>query len=308
MSSTNLTETPALIEQHIHGGFGIDFANTDTDGFIEFAKKITKHGVCAFYPTLATDTVDNLKRQISRIKEAIYSQPQGSAKILGVNLESCFINPEKKGIHDESQLLKPTVSNYKLLEDEIIKIVTVAPELDEGYELCSYLELKGVKVSAGHCLATDLSAVSQVTHLYNAMGEFSHRVPSTTVSALHDDRITVELIADFMHVRKDVLDLTFRIKPNDKIILISDALPIAHSAPDSMTFCNRTVYIKDGKATDANGTLAGSIMFLDEIIKQLVQNNILDFPTAVKMASTNIMQTNAKAYWDEDLNISHIEF
>ncbi len=304
----SLIETPAIIEQHIHGGFGIDFSNADTDGFIEFAKKITKFGVCGFYPTLATDSVDNLKKQISRIKTAAHSQPKDSAKILGVNLEACFINPEKKGIHDESQLLKPTVANYKLLEDEIIKLVTIAPELDEGFELCHYLELKGVKVSAGHCLSSDLSAVDQVTHLYNAMGEFSHRVPSTVVSALHDDRISIELIGDFKHVTKEVLDLTFKMKPHDKIILISDALPIAHSDYESMTFCNRIVYLKDEKATDASGTLAGSVMFLSEIIKQLVHKNMLDFDTAVKMASTNIMPVSAKAYWDNDLNISHVKF
>ncbi len=300
---TELIETNALVEEHLHGGFGIDFAKCETDGFVEFAGKIKKHGVCTFFPTLATDTVENLKLQIKRIKEAQAKLPQDAAKIGGVHLEACFLNPQKKGIHDESQLLKPTIENFKLLEDEIIKIVTLAPELDEKFELCGYLSAKGVKVSAGHCLGADLSHVSQVTHLYNAMGSFNHKEPSTVVSALHDDRISTELIADMMHVQKEVVELTLKIKPDDKIILISDALPIAHADFDSMEFCNKTIFLKNGKAVDKNGTMAGSVSFVSDIIKNLVKSGILDLQTAVKMASTNIMPVEDKIYWDKDLNI-----
>ena len=310
----NLTETNALIEQHIHGGFGIDFAKCSEDEFIEFSKKIIKYGVCTFFPTLATDSTDNLKRQIARIKKAIKmqeSETTAMARIAGVHLEACFINPAKKGIHDEKQLLAPTIENYSQLEDEIIKIVTLAPELDENYALCKYLKSKGVRVSAGHRLATDLSHVAQVTHLYNAMGVFPHKNNSTVVAALADDRIAAELIADFKHVQKDVLKITFRTKPLSKIILISDALPITHSSKESMEFCNKTVFMKDGKAVDANGTMAGSTTFVADIIKGLVKEQMLDLQTAVSMASTNISYTNkqnSKIYWDKNYNVCAINF
>lgn len=305
MSDSNLIITDALIEQHIHGGFGVDFATTDVDGLVEFANKITDFGVCGFFPTLATDSIANLKRQILRIKEAMRIQPQGSAKILGVNLEACFLNPLKKGIHDERQLLKPTVENYELLEDEIIKIVTLAPELDEDFELCRYLSSKGVTVSAGHCIATDLSAVSQVTHIYNAMGEFSHKHPSTVLTALKNDDISIELIADMRHVQKDVLELTFKLKPHDKIILISDALPIAHSDFGSMSFCNKNVFLKNNRAVDEKGTMAGSVLFVADIIKNLVKSGLLDLQTAVKMASCKSYGPDSgyKIAWDADSNV-----
>lgn len=305
----NLIETNALIEQHIHGGFGIDFATCSSNDFIEFSRRIIKYGVCGFFPTLATDSIDNIKRQISEIKKAISFQANVSmpmARILGVHLEGCFINSEKKGIHNEAQLIKPTIQNYKLLEDDIIKIVTLAPELDDNNELCSYLKEKGVRVSAGHCVATDLSFVDQVTHLYNAMGTFSHKVASTVSSALSNDDIFVEIIADGVHVIDDVLKITFRTKPNDKIILISDALPIANSNLESMEFCSKIVYLKDGKATDAHGTMAGSTNFVAEIIKRLVLNGFVSLETAVNMASTNINYIEmpcAKIYWDRELNI-----
>ncbi len=311
-SIDNLKETNALIEQHIHGGFGIDFAKCSAREYLVFSKKIIQYGVCAFFPTLATDTVENLKRQIEEIKSAIKlqeSEAEPMAKILGIHLEACFINPAKKGIHDENQLLKPSIENYSKLEDEAIKIVTLAPELDENNELCKYLKSKGVRVSAGHCLATDLSHVDQVTHLYNAMGSFSHREPSTAVSALAKDEIAAELIADFKHVQKDVLKITFRTKPLSKIILISDALPITHSEKESMEFCNKTVFMKNGKAVDEKGTIAGSTTFVADIIKGLVQEKLVDLETAVSMASSNISyvsKQDSKIYWDENYNVCAI--
>lgn len=308
-SIDNLIETNALIEQHVHGGFGIDFARCDRKGFIEFSKKILKYGVCAFFPTLATDSVDNLQNQIYEIKRAMQLQSESAepmARICGVHLEACFLNPAKKGIHNEQQLLKPTIENYRLIEDEIIKIVTLAPELDEDFLLCKYLKSKGVRVSAGHCLGADLSQVEQVTHLFNAMGEFSHRKPSTAVSALVNDDIFVELIADLKHVQKDVLKVTFKTKPLSRIILISDALPITHSGKDSMEFCSKKIFLKDGNAVDFNGTIAGSTEFVSDIIKKLVNEGMIDLYTAVSMASTNLTYLpamNSRLYWNKDLDI-----
>lgn len=308
-SVDNLIKTEALIEQHLHGGFGLDFSNCSADDFIEFSKKILKFGVSGFFPTLATDSIENLRKQIFEIRKAVEYQSNSNyamAKILGIHLEACFLNPEKKGIHDEKELLLPTIENYKLLEDDLIKIVTLAPELDEKYELCDYLISQGVRVSAGHCVEADLTHVSQVTHLYNAMGNFSHKQKNTVTSALSNDNIYTELIADYHHVQEDVLKITFKTKPLSKIILISDALPITHSSNDKMIFCQKEIYLKDGKAIDISGTMAGSTMFVSEIIKKLVKRNVLDLKTAVTMASTNINyidKPNAQIFWDGKCDI-----
>ena len=313
-SVDNLVITNALIEQHIHGGFGIDFAKCKAADFVEFSKKILRFGVCAFFPTLATDSVENLKNQIREIKKAVDLQKTESepmAKIMGVHLEACFLNPLKKGIHNASQLLEPTVENYKLLEDEIIKIVTLAPELDKNYSLCKYLKANGVRVSAGHCMGTDFSQVQQVTHLYNAMGTFSHKEQSSVVSALANDSLYTEIIADLKHVQKDVLKITFRAKPLSKIILISDALPITHSNLDSMEFCSKKVFLKNGKAVDADGTMAGSTTFVTDIIKGLVKEGVLDLRTAISMASTNIdyfAVPPCQIYWDDNFSICAMNY
>lgn len=303
----NLIQTNALIEQHIHGGFGIDFLKDNCDKIVEFAQKITRYGVAAFYPTLATADIETLKKQITQIKLAKSKLPDDAADILGIHLEACFLNPEKKGIHDETQLMLPTIENYKKLEDEFISIVTLAPELDEQYELCNYLKSKGVKVSAGHCLATDLSAVNQVTHLFNAMGDCNHKTLTTSIAAMADENLDVEVIADLKHVLPEVLKVLFKTKPHNKIILISDALPIANSEIESMEFCNKKIYLKDGRAVDDNETMAGSVMFVKDIIKQLVETRMLGFMTAVTMASLNINPNKlGTIYWDEDFNIKHM--
>ncbi len=313
-SVDNLLETNALIEQHLHGGFGIDFSLCTAADFIDFSKKILKFGVCAFFPTLVTDTPEHIKTQLYEIEKAIQFQKSSDepmAKIMGAHLEACFLNPEKKGIHNEAQFLKPSIENFKKIESPVIKIVTLAPEFDENFELCKYLKSKNIRVSAGHCMGADLSAVDQVTHLYNAMGTFSHKEKSTVVSALADDRIYTELIADGRHVQDDVLKITFRTKPLNKIILISDALPITHSDKETMTFCSKNVFLKDGKAVDANGTMAGSTTFVSDIIKRLIKNDILKLHTAVAMASDNLFyvpKINAKIYWDKDYTICAMNF
>ena len=158
-----------------------------------------------------------------------------------------------------------TVENYKLIEDDFIKIVTLAPELDEG--LIEYLHSKGVKVQAGHCVGW--GNVDGVTHIFNAMKGISHRESSTALSALVDDSVYAEIIADGVHVNDDILRLLIKSKPNDKIILISDALPITHSDIKETVFADSKIYYDGQKATSSDGTIAGSTMLLDEIVNRL---------------------------------------
>ena len=252
---------PLILEQHIHGAFGIDFNIAGVDEVLDATEKLYKQGIVAFFPTLVTDSVENIKRQVAVIKEA----SKQNKRILGIHLEGIFINPEKKGIHNPEHFLDLTVENYKLIEDDFIKIVTLAPELDKG--LIEYLKSKNIKVQAGHC--TGWGNVDGVTHLFNAMTGISHRNSSTTLSALIDDNIYTEIIADGVHINDETLKLVFKSKPKDKIILISDALPITHSNIRETIFADSKIFYDGQKATSADGTIAGSTMLLDEIIERL---------------------------------------
>ena len=218
-------KTLPIIEQHFHGAFGIDFNKAEVNDIVYLSKKLYDNGIDGFFPTLVTDTVENTQKQIQVIKKAA----KKCDGILGIHLEGIFINALKCGIHNVEHFLSLTVENYKKLEDEFIKIVTLAPELDEG--LISYLKEKGVKVQAGHCVgwAEGSKRPDAATHMYNAMSGVSHKEKSTALSALIDDDVYTEVIGDGIHVNDDALKLLFKTKPEDKILLVSDSLPITYS-------------------------------------------------------------------------------
>lgn len=309
-----------LVEQHFHGCFGVDFSTCQTDDILLLAKKLLTHGIGGFYPTLVTDSVENIKRQIERIKTAkskqLDKQSSEMAQILGIHLEGVFINPEKKGIHNEKHFLKPTVENYKLIENtdggDLIKIVTLAPELDDDGELRRYLTLKGIKVQAGHCIGSDLNGCSGVTHLFNAMKGIDHRSKSTALSALVDDKIYTEIIADGVHLSDDILKLVFKSKPEDKVILVSDSLPLAGSDLKEMEFAGEKIYYNGEKATSKDGTIAGSTTVLDKIVRRLSLKDSKNFEKYVKMASDNLykyhdIKIDGCVYWNERFEIVAIE-
>lgn len=255
-----------MLEQHIHGAFGVDFNKAEAEEISNVADKLAERGIGAVFPTLVTDSVANIKRQIERIKEAA----KVNSRILGIHLEGIFINPKNKGIHNTQHLLEPNVKNFELLEDDFIKIVTLAPELDKG--LIDYLRAKGVKVQAGHC--SGWGNVDGVTHMFNAMSGVHHRNESTALSALLDKNVYTEVIADGVHVNENSLNLLFMTKPVDKPILVSDALPITHSNQKEAIFADSLIKYDGKRATSEGGTIAGSTMLLDEIVQRLKDINL----------------------------------
>lgn len=261
-------EKPLILEQHIHGAFGVDFNTATVDEVLYVADKLAERGIVAFFPTLVTDSIENLKQQISVIKEA----GRKCKRIVGIHLEGVFINSRKKGIHNSDCFLPLTVENYKLIEDDFIKIVTLAPELDEG--LIGYLKEKGIKVQAGHCVGW--GDVDGVTHLFNAMKGINHRESSTALSALVDENVYVEVIADGVHLSDDILKLVFKTKAKNKIILVSDALPITNSEKKECVFAGSKIFYDGKQAVSAEGTIAGSTMLLDKIIERLKNAEIFN--------------------------------
>lgn len=337
--------TKLIIEQHFHGCFGIDFNKATVDDVLFLSKEILKHGIGGIFPTLVTDSVENIKRAISVIKEAKEKQTHDMANILGIHLEGIFINPEKKGIHNPAHFLAPTVENYKLVADDFIKIVTLAPELiplipsgtfshaeEKAQNLIEYLSEKGVKVQAGHCVGGDLTGCAGVTHLFNAMSGVAHRGETTALSALVDDNIYTEIIGDGIHVSDKALELVFKCKPLEKIILISDSLPCTNYNPHSLSegkrllmsganvrdvgmgeklefvFADEKVYYDGIKATSKDGTIAGSTTMIPKIIKRLIKSNIVKNTNDVTQLITNPynyhnIDIDGSIEWDDDFNI-----
>ena len=297
-------KTKLLIEQHFHGCFGVDFNKASVDDILNLSKEILKYGIGGIFPTIVTDSIENTKRAIAVIKEAAKNQTPDMAQIFGIHLEGIFINPEKKGIHNPKHFLKPTIENFKLIEDDFIKIVTLAPEFDDG--LIDYLQAKNIKVQAGHCTGGNLNNCTGVTHLFNAMTGITHRESSTALSALINDDIYTEIIADGIHVSDDALKLTFKTKPTDKIILISDCLPCTKSSLKEIIFADEKVYFDGTKATSKEGTLAGSTALLPDIIKRLAKEDLFNPEYINNPYKYHNIDLEGHIEWDDEWNIQLI--
>ena len=297
-------KTRLLIEQHMHGAFGIDFNKASVEEMIFVSKELLKLGIGGYFPTLVTDSVENIIRQTQIIKEASSLLTKDCAEILGIHLEGIFINVEKKGIHNYEHFLPLTQENFEQLEDDFIKIVTLAPELDEG--LLDYLSTKDIKIQAGHCVGSNLDDCSGVTHLFNAMKGISHRGSSTALSALIQDRLYTEIIADGVHLSDDIIKLIFKSKPVNRIILISDALPITYSSKKAAVFADEKIYYDGTKATSANGTIAGSTTLLDKIVKILAKKDLFTVQLINNVYDYHNIELDGEIEWDENFNIVHI--
>ena len=298
-------KTPLIIEQHFHGAYGVDFNKSGANEIAELSIKLKKIGIGGFFPTLVTDTLSNIKRQISEIKEAAKKCPE----ILGIHLEGIFLNPEKKGIHNEEHFLALTPENYKKIEDDFIKIVTLAPELDNG--LIDYLKTNEVKVQAGHCTGwtKEPQRPDGATHVFNAMSRVTHKnEPSTSLNALLDDNVYTEIIADGVHVSDNALKLLLKTKPKDKIILISDALPITYSKIKDCIFADSLIHYDGERATSASGTLAGSTKLLPEIIKILGEKKLFNPKFIENVYNYHGIEPKGEIEWDENFNITKISF
>lgn len=287
-----------FIDRHTHGGYGCNFNTCDEKELQNYLVNARNHGVVAVLPTLMTDSIENINRQISLLKNI---ESKG-AKIIGVHLEGPFINPLKKGIHPSEYIFLPTIENLDMFDTSFIKVLTYAPELDENNEFLNELKARNIIPSAGHTDATYAQAenfarsgIKQVTHLFNAMRPIHHREAGLITKALNDDDFAVEIIADLQHVSRPVLDMLLKVKPKEKILFISDSLPISYSEKKEDIFGGQAIFYDGEKACSKNGTLAGSTLFLDDIYKRV--SEFVSFRDFIGFASKNIAESlNLKGF------------
>lgn len=310
IDAQGLTITPGLLDQHIHGGYGVDFNKASAEEIISLTEKLPAHGITALVATIMTDSAENISKQIEEISSAIDNQPENSARIVGIHLEGPFLNPEFKGIHPDNFLLEPNKENFKKFENKNIKIVSYAPESDKNLEFTKYLAQNNIIASAGHSKATHeelhsavSAGLSQVTHLFNAMLPLHHRNPGILGEALTNDDISVEVIADNQHLHPIIIDLILKTKPKNKIIFISDSLPLNQNPEDSIIFGGQQIYIKNNQAVNENGTFAGSLSFLDENLRKNIKKiSFSDFLTFASQNPAKNLKLKAKGFIGKDFD------
>ena len=269
----------------------------DINAISTIANSVACEGTTAFLATTMTQSSQNISKAMTSVKEYNSSNRIEGAMLLGIHLEGPYINQSKAGAQPAEYIVEPNIEEfdkYNSLSGNAIKIVTLAPEKKGSEEFIKHLASKNINPSIGHTSATynDLvNAVNwgakQVTHTYNAQSALTHREIGVVGGALTTDELACEIICDLIHVSVPALKLLFKNKPHDKIILITDAMRAKNLGDTISELGGQTVYVKNGEARLENGALAGSVLKMNDAIKNIVTKCNVSLCDAVDYATAN---------------------
>lgn len=316
--------SPGFIDVHIHGSGGKDAMDGEIESIKVISNTIAKRGVTSFLPTTMTMAKERIYKALDVIEQAM-NMDLGGAKVLGAYLEGPFINPKYKGAQKADFIKNPSFHFIKGYEN-VIKIITLAPEKDENFKFLKYIkENTDIVLSIGHSDATYEQAmaaidngISRATHIFNAMTPLNHRKPGI-IGAIMNTDISCELIADNIHVHKGAINVLTKIKGKDKIILITDSMRAGCMNNGIWELGGQKVIVKNGSARLEDDTLAGSILTLDNAIKNMKNNidaslcEIISMVTINPAKDINIYDKKGSiekgkdadiAIFDKDINIS----
>ena len=287
---------PGYIDIHVHGGGGSDVMDGEYEAIKQVATTHSRFGTTAFLPTTMAMTKDKIIKSLKSIHEARL-KGTGTAEILGIHLEGPYINPEKKGAQKEEDIKKVSVEEFlefNQASGNLIRLVTIAPEMPGAIDFIRWLHQQGIIVSVGHSNATYKqvqegiqAGLSHVTHIFNAMRGLYHREPGVVGAALSSPKLIVEMIADGIHLHPIVLKMLTQIKESEKLVLITDAMRATGFKEGTYDLGGQEVIVTQGQAKLKNGTLAGSVLTMDKAVKNLVTKVGISLLNAVQMASYN---------------------
>lgn len=298
IEAPDLWLSPGLIDIHVHGGYGIAFGVGDKldEEFEAYSKWVLKTGVTSFLCSIAGPTREYTNNIIKSYRSFIEKGTSG-ARAIGFHMEGPFLNPERKGAFNPAWLRTPNLEEareYIDLAGKWLKQITMAPELPNAFEVAREFRKAGVTVALGHS-ATDYDKAKEaletdfnhVTHTYNAQTGLNHRMPGVVGAVLSSDDITGELIADGMHVHPAAMKVLLRALGTQRVVLITDAIPGAGLPDGEYSSIGQTIVVKDGKATLADGTFAGSTALLNLCVRNIHRMVGISVKEAIRMASLN---------------------
>lgn len=285
---------PGFIDPHIHGAGGADAMDGTAAALTTISETIAREGTTSFLATTMTESGEAILRALTAVRDC---RETPGARLLGVHLEGPFISETYAGAQPREYIAAPDIDvfdRYQAASGGRIRIVTVAPEVPGADALIRHLAETGVVPSVGHSAAgvADVRraiacGARSVTHTYNAQSPFRHREIGVAGSALLYDELNCELIGDGIHVSPEAIRLLVKNKPRGKMTLITDAMR-AKGCPDGVSeLGGQTVYVKNGEARLADGTLAGSVLRMNDAVRRMVQVIGLPFTDAVDMATKN---------------------
>jgi N-acetylglucosamine-6-phosphate deacetylase len=297
---------PGYVDLHIHGSAGYDVMDDTAEALPAIEQLLARHGVTSYFPTTVTAPMDTTLRAIARLADAIEKREQDHkrqnedgkcrALPLGIHLEGPFISHARRGVHPPENLLAPTLNLFEQFWQAArgrIRMMTIAPELENAPEVVAEAARRGVCVSLGHSDA-DFAAAERgiaagarhATHTFNAMRPLDHRSPGILGAVLTDRRMSADIIADGVHLDPAIVKLFAKAKGPEQTVLITDAISATGMPDGRYRLGSFEVDVRDGKCM-ANGTLAGSVLTMDRAVRNLARFAEWDLPQAVAAASRN---------------------
>jgi len=293
---------PGMIDIHIHGSAGVDLLSATADDLQTWARFLFSQGVTRFLPTTVPTDDAGYARVVETINQYTARQEEvsGVSRVLGLHFEGPFVNPHRAGalnvnylktfktLRDLDMILGPTISSQPF-----VRMMTVAPEIEQGLQLVAELARRGFVLSIGHseasfeeCEAAVRHGVHHVTHFPNALAPLHHRKPGVVGWAMLKDSVTVDMIADGVHVDWTMIELMRKVKGGDRIALISDAIGAAGLGDGEYQIWGETIRVVKGRTENAAGNLAGSVITLREAARNLLH---LDFPLTEVMRMVSLV-------------------
>lgn len=319
IDARRLTVAPGLIDLHTHGGGGAQAIDGSADNVVRMAAFYAEHGVTGFLVGVWGSN-EHIRAGIDATLAAVESDSaKGGAAVLGIYLEGPFINPAWCGAFQPDTIVPPNPGLLTRYLDQAagqIRLLTLAPEMEGAPELIRIATARGAVCAAGHSgarweqmmQAADLG-LRHITHTFNAMAPLHHRDAGILGAALSDDRFTAEIIVDGVHVHPAAVRLLVRAKRVDRAVLITDSISPAGLPDGSYQLEEQPITVSGGAARLADGTLAGSLLTMDQGVANLVSFGAASLSEALAIGSLHPARVIGLAArkgqvapgWDADL-------
>ncbi|MDR3490929.1 MAG: N-acetylglucosamine-6-phosphate deacetylase [Gammaproteobacteria bacterium] len=288
---------PGFIDLHVHGIKNADVMDATADALDTICQALAAEGTTSFLATTMTADTDEIDAAVETIQHYICSNKKVGAEILGIHLEGPFLSPKKMGAQPGDKIQLPNVHllrQWQKKSGNAIRLVTLAPEQTNCIELINYLVAENIICSIGHTNATYAQTVdaiaagcTHVTHLFNAMSGIHQREPGAVTAALLSNKVMTELIVDGFHLHPAIVELTFKLKGKDNILLVTDAMRAKCMQDGCYDLGGQAVHVKQGQAQLADGTLAGSVLSMTTAIKNMMKFTGCELIDTIKMTSEN---------------------
>src|SRR5688500_20116158 len=285
---------PGFIDVHIHGSAGIDVMDATPQQLSEVSVFLASQGVTGWMPTFVPAADEVYARAVAAIAKA--AENSNGARVLGVHYEGPFVNSAQCGaLHTEyfKTYSGPADLDGLPVPSGLVRMTTLAPEIDGGVELVRELKFRGWVISIGHTRAS-LEILDQalaagahhMTHFMNAMAPLHHRAPGPIAWGLSHDDVTCDVIADGIHLDPFMLRLLLKVKSERGISLISDAISAAGKGDGDYRIWGETISVKDGRTSNAAGSIAGSVITMLDAVR-LMHSLEVSYVQLAQIASLN---------------------